>query len=72
MTKVMMQNQNYCVCLKYKKILCHLNIISNDIISSRVYDKYDDFDFDIVNFHFNGNILRAPSYLFVLQDIISF
>ena len=29
----------------------HLSI-SNDIVSTKIYDKRDDFDFDIVNFHF--------------------
>ena len=26
--------------------------ISNDIVSTKIYDKRDDFDFEIVNFHF--------------------
>ena len=29
----------------------HLTI-SNDIVSSKIYDKRDDFDFEIVNFPF--------------------
>ena len=29
----------------------HLSI-SNDIVSTKIYDKRDDFDFDIVNFPF--------------------
>ena len=29
----------------------HLSI-SNDIVSTRIYDKRDDFDFEIVNFSF--------------------
>ena len=29
----------------------HLSI-SNDIVSTKKYDKRDDFDFEIVNFHF--------------------
>ena len=29
----------------------HLSI-SNDFVSSKIYDKHDDFDFDIVNFPF--------------------
>ena len=28
----------------------HLSI-SNDIISTKIYDKHDDFDFEMVNFH---------------------
>ena len=29
----------------------HLSI-SNDIVSTKIYDKRDDFEFEIVNFHF--------------------
>ena len=29
----------------------HLSI-SNDIVSTKIYDKRDDFDFEIVNIHF--------------------
>ena len=33
--------------------------ISNDFVSSKIYDKRDDFDFDIVNFPFlDGDIPR--------------
>ena len=31
----------------------HLSI-SNGLVSSKIYDKRDDFDFDIVNFPFFG------------------
>ena len=37
--------------------------ISNGFVSSKVYDKRDDFDFDIVNFPFlDGDVPRRPSY----------
>ena len=40
----------------------HLSI-SNDIASTKIYDKRDDFDFEIVNFTFlDGNIPRSTSY----------
>ena len=40
----------------------HLSI-SNDFVSSKIYDKGDDFDFDIVNFPFlDGDVRRRPSY----------
>ena len=40
----------------------HLSI-SNGFVSSKIYDKRDDFDFNIVNFPFlDGDIPRAPSY----------
>ena len=40
----------------------HLTI-SDVLVSFKIYDKRDDFDFDIVNFPFlDGNIPRATSY----------
>ena len=37
--------------------------ISNGFVSSKIYDKRDDFDFDIVNFPFlDGNVPRHPSF----------
>ena len=40
----------------------HLSI-SNGFVSYKIYDKRDDFDFDIVNLPFlDGDIPRAPSY----------
>ena len=40
----------------------HLSI-SNGFVSSKIYDKRDDFDFDIVNFPFlDGDVLRSTSY----------
>ena len=40
----------------------HLSI-SNDIVSTKIYDKQDDFDFENVNFPFlDGNIPRSTSY----------
>ena len=40
----------------------HLSI-SNGLVSPKIYDKRDDFDFDIVNFPFlDGDVPRRPSY----------
>ena len=37
--------------------------ITNGIVSSKIYDKRDDFNFEIVNFPFlDGNVLCSPSY----------
>ena len=37
--------------------------ISNSVVSSKIYDKRDDFDIDIVNFPFlDGDVPRRPSY----------
>ena len=40
----------------------HLSI-SNGFVSSKIYDKRCDFEFDIVNFSFlDGDVPRRPSY----------
>ena len=40
----------------------HLSI-SNGIVSTKIYDKRDDFDFEIVNFPFlDGDVPRSTSY----------
>ena len=40
----------------------HLSI-SYDIVSIKIYDKRDDFDFEIVNFQFfYGDVPRSSSY----------
>ena len=40
----------------------HLSI-SSDIVSTKIYDKRDDFDFEIVNFPFlDGDVPRSTSY----------
>ena len=37
--------------------------IHNDIVSTKIYDKRDDFNFDIVNFPFlDGDVPQRPSY----------
>ena len=37
--------------------------IHNDLVSTRIYDKRDDFNFDIVNFPFlDGDVPQRPSY----------
>ena len=43
----------------------HLSI-SNDIVSTKIYDKPDDSDFEIVNFPFlDGDVPRSTSYEFI-------
>ena len=37
--------------------------ISNGIVSTKIYDKRDDFDFEIFNFPIlDGDVLRSSSY----------
>ena len=45
----------------------HLSI-SNDIVSTKIYDKRDDFDFEIVNFPIiDGDFRRSTSYSLYLS-----
>ena len=50
----------------------HLSI-SNGFVSSKIYDKRDDFDFDIVNFPFlDGDVPRSSSYGVYISQLIRF
>ena len=50
----------------------HLSI-SNDIISTKIYDKRDDFDFEIVIFQFlDGDLSLSTSYGFYISQLIRF
>ena len=47
--------------------------IHNDIVSTKIYDKRDDFYFDIVNFPFlDGDVLRRPSYGVYISQLVRF
>ena len=47
--------------------------ISNGFVSSKIYDKRDDFDFDIVNFPFlDGDVPRRPSYRVYISRLTRF
>ena len=42
-------------------------------VSSKIYDKRDDFDFDIVNFPFlDGDVPRSASYGVYISQLIRF
>ena len=50
----------------------HLSI-SNDIVSTKIYDKRDDFDFEIVNFPFlDGDVPPSTSYGVYISQLIRF
>ena len=50
----------------------HLSI-SNGFVSSKIYDKHDDFDFDIVNFAFlDGDVPHSTSYGIYISQLIRF
>ena len=44
--------------------------IHNDTVSTKIYDKRDDFDFDFLNFPFlYGDVPRRPSYGVYIENI---
>ena len=50
----------------------HLSI-SSDIVSTKIYDKRDNFDFEIVNFPFlDGDVPRSTSYELYFSQLIQF
>ena len=50
----------------------HLSV-SNDIVSTKIYDKRDDFDFEIVNFPFlDADVSRFSSYGVYISQLIRF
>ena len=47
--------------------------ITNGIVSSKMYDKRDDFNFEIVNFPFlDGDVPRSPYYGVNISQLIRF
>ena len=47
--------------------------ITNDIASSKIYDKRDDYNFEIVIFPFlDGDVPRSPSYGVYISQFIRF
>ena len=47
--------------------------ISNEIVSTKIYDKRDDFDFEIVNFPIlDGDVPRSTSYGVYISKLIRF
>ena len=48
-------------------------LISNDIVSTKIYDKRDDFDLEIVNFPFlDGDVPLSTSYGVYISQLIRF
>ena len=47
--------------------------ITNGMVSSKLYDKQNDFNFEIVNFPFlDGDVPRSPSYRVYISQFIRF
>ena len=63
-------------------MLCHAMLcyfwlgqanIRLDIVSTKIYGKHDDFDFEIVNFPFlDGDVPRSTSYGVYISQLIRF
>ena len=50
----------------------HLSI-ANGFVSSKIYDKRDDFDFEMVNFPFlGGDVPRRASYGVYISQLVMF
>ena len=50
----------------------HLSI-SDGFVKTKIYDKRDDFDFDVVNFPFlDGDVPRSTSYNAYISQLIRF
>ena len=46
--------------------------IHNDIVSTKIYDQRDDFNFDIVNFPFlDGDVPQRPSYVYIYLNLFA-
>ena len=44
--------------------------ITNGIVSSKIYYKRDDLNFEIINFHFlDGDVPRSPSYVYIVLSL---
>ena len=58
----------------YRSLFLDLHLsISNWFVSSKIYDKRDNFDFDIVNFPFlDGDVPRSTSYRVYISQLIRF
>ena len=67
-----MVGQIYPTELQLNKVDLNLSI-TNGIVSSKIYDKRDDFNFEIVNFPFlDGDVPRSPSYGVYISQLIRF
>ena len=60
--------------LDTKASFLHLHLsISDGFVKTKIYDKRDDFDFDIVNFPFlDGDVPRSTSYGVYISQRIRF
>ena len=60
------------LCLLVPFLDLHLSV-ANGFVSSKIYNKRDDFDFDIINFPFlDGDVPRRASYGVYISQLIWF
>ena len=68
--------QIYVTSLAVPSVSMHSSVdlsISNNIVSTKIYDKRDCFDFEIVNFPFlDGYVPRSTSYGVYISQLIRF
>ena len=65
-------NKAYTLDIEAPFLDLHLSI-ANGFVSSKIYDKRDDSDFDKVNFPFlDGDVPRRPSYGVYISQLIRF
>ena len=64
-------NKTYTAYSKGAFLDLHLSI-SNGIVSTKINDKHDDFDFEIVNFPFLDGVPRSTSYGVYISQRIRF
>ena len=56
----------------HAKVHLHLSI-SNGFVSSKIYDKYNDFDFELQIFmYLDGDVPRRPSYGVYISQLVIF
>ena len=50
-----------------------MSVINGILVSSKIHNKRDDFNFEIVNFPFlGGDVQRSPSYGVYISQLIRF
>ena len=62
-----------CFAIQYLVSFYHLAEIPNGIVSTKIYDKRDVFNFEIFNFPFlDGDVPRSPSYGVYISQLIRY
>ena len=71
-TELQLNKRRILLLLKLRFLDLNLSI-TNGIVSSKIYDKRDNFNFEIVNFQFlDGDVTRSPSCGVYISQLIRF